>query len=190
MSAESKPKKAKEFLLYMVLLPLLHASACSLHKQNTIHKNDCNAQAVLPEGVPGSPGHLLVDATNPNGTSELAWLMRSIRSDLLVLRQSIEGGQRWEPRVKDYYRIRCAWPTRADTLNANFDALAEVMIQNYDTLLAHPGVATKNDYDNVVRACVACHRQSCQGPLPALKKMVFDPQALSGQEAKTSCASH
>lgn len=128
---------------------------------------DCTLDTPLVAGVPGSPGHLIASDRNPNGASELATLMRQMVSDLEVARADFKQRPALWPRHR---RIRCAWPTEPSDRNPTFDALAVqylAQLQAFDGEREKPGEA----FQRVVDACVACHEQSCEGPLERIQKL-------------------
>lgn len=183
----NKTPPLQQWGLVLGLLSIVPLGACKGATASPIPRSACHASTPLIAGVPGSPGHLVKDSTNPNGTSELALLMREMLANLKVVRSEIEQETSQIALKDDYYRIRCAWPTELSTRNERFDSLGQVMIQTYDQLLEAPLQERKTRYDNVIRSCVACHSQTCRGTLPALKSLYFSKDANLSQD-NYSCA--
>jgi hypothetical protein len=130
--------------------------------------DDCNLNTPLVPGVPGSPGHLIVSSRNPNGDSELAVLMRQFVDDLREVRTLLAAGQPVRPLFPTHRKMRCAWPTKVDERNEGFDARAQAylaMVRAFDDV---PGQAT---YNAMINGCIACHAQSCGGPLDFIDGM-------------------
>jgi cytochrome c553 len=146
------------------LLCSLLLSACA---RVSAKEGDCTFDTPLVKGVPGSPGHMIASERNPNGASELATLMRQMVSDLEAARADLNQRPALWPRHR---RLRCAWPTEPSDRNKTFDALAVqylAQLQAFDTERENPQAA----YQRVVDACVACHEQSCDGPLERILKL-------------------
>lgn len=165
-----------------ILLPTLLFAACSNPPEAAAHAApaqaaaiasvdddaDCNLATPLVPGIPGSPGHLVVSARNPNGDSELAVLMRRFVDDLRDARSLLEAGQPL-PRLHPVHRtMRCAWPTRPEERNARFDAMAQTYLAAVRAFDAEPN---RDHYNGLVAGCIACHSQACGGPLDFLAGM-------------------
>lgn len=124
--------------------------------------DDCNYKTPLVPGIPGSPGHLIKSSRNPNGDSELAVLMRQFVDDLREARPLLEAGQPVKKLHPTYRKMRCSWPTKPEERNEQFDARAVVYLELVKAYDANPGQAT---YNGMIAGCIACHEQSCGGPL-------------------------
>lgn len=133
--------------------------------------SDCNSATVLQPGVPGSPGHLIVSPRNPNGDSELAHLMRQCVDDLFGARAALQAGRPVEALFERHRKLRCAWSTTPDQRNETFDGMAQGYLMQVRAFDAAPSVTT---YDNVVRACVACHSVSCPGPIDMITGLLCE----------------
>ncbi len=131
---------------------------------------DCNLQTPLRPGVPGSPGNLIVSPRNPNGDSELSVLMRRFVDDLGEARPRLEKGEPVAALFPAHRTMRCAWPTKHDERNERFDAMAVAylhLVRAYDDA---PG---KDTYNGIIAGCIACHSQSCGGPIDFIDGMIW-----------------
>jgi hypothetical protein len=138
----------------------------------------CTGETPLVPGVPGSPGHLIADSVNPNGASELALLMRSLRGDLATVREKVLAGK--PARIPaSHHRIRCAWPTNPVDRDRRFDALAVGYLQAVDAFNAQNGRA---EFDAMVDACVRCHEGACSGALVAIRPLRIEASAEAEPE--------
>ena len=135
----------------------------------------CTLQTVLEPGIPGSPGHLIASDLNVNGASELATLMRAMKSDLESARASMERGEPVAPMYARHRKIRCAWPTGLEDRNPRFDASAITYLQRVRTLDSRPADLPAA-YEGVVAGCLACHANSCPGPISAIEKLRLLPR--------------
>lgn len=157
-----------------VFLPFLLAIAACSGKPDTTRQSpvaedaDCNLSTPLVPGIPGSPGHLIKSARNPNGDSELAVLMRQFVDDLRDAQALLMGGQPVKKLFPTHRKMRCAWPTKPEERSPRFDSLAQgylAMVRAFDDA---PGKAT---YNGIVQGCINCHSQSCGGPLDFIDGM-------------------
>lgn len=130
--------------------------------------DDCNLATPLVPGIPGSPGHLIVSARNPNGDSELAVLMRRFVDDLREVRTLLEAKQPVPKLFPTHRKMRCAWPTKIDERNEGFDARAQGYLALVRAFDEAPAQAT---YNAMINGCIACHAQSCGGPLDFIDGM-------------------
>ena len=74
------------------------------------------------------------------------------------------------PLSSAHARIRCAWPTTPGDRNPNFDAMAQaflVQVAAYNEAQDR-GVQA---FHAVIGGCVACHEQTCAGPLAAIEPL-------------------
>lgn len=157
----------------MAVVLCLPSSACN-HPEEPPVAPTCTHETPLKPGVPGSPGHLITSATNPNGQSELAHLMRTMLHDMQARRDALRQGNTPEP-LRNFTKMKCAWPTADGTRSAHYDSMADVMLTtvsefNKDTT---SGVA----YNQVVGACLACHQSACPGPMAAIRPLHWRPEA-------------
>jgi hypothetical protein len=133
--------------------------------------DDCNLQTVLVAGVPGSPGHLIKSARNPNGDSELAVLMRAFVDDLREARVLAEGKQPMKKLFPTHRKMRCAWPTKPEERNEKYDAHAQSYLA---AVRAFDGEPTKANYNGMIAGCVACHTVTCGGVLDFIGGMKWE----------------
>ena len=129
---------------------------------------DCNLSTPLVPGIPGSPGHLIKSERNPNGDSELSVLMRRFVDDLRAVRPLLEAGQPIEKLLPVHRKMRCAWPTKPEERNAQFDARAQAYL---GAVAAFDGAPGKDTYNAIIAGCIACHSVSCGGPLEFIDGM-------------------
>lgn len=129
---------------------------------------DCNLSTPLVPGIPGSPGHLIPSPRNPNGDSELATIMRMFVDDLRDARVLVEAGEPVKKMHPRHRRMRCAWPTVPSDRNEKFDGLAQLHLQR---VKAFDDMPSKITYNGIIDGCVACHDQSCGGPLEFIGSM-------------------
>ncbi|MCB9884287.1 MAG: hypothetical protein H6838_02280 [Planctomycetes bacterium] len=122
----------------------------------------------LVPGVPGSPGHLIKSSRNPNGDSELAYLMRLFVDDLRDARVKVDAGEPLPKLYDRHRRMRAAWPSKADQRNERFDTMA---VGYLGAVRAFEADATPANYNNIITACIACHSGACGGPIEFIDSM-------------------
>ncbi len=133
----------------------------------------CTGETKLEPGVPGSPGHPIASALNPNGASQLATPMRAMLGDLKRVRAShLETGAFQALPLPEHTRIRCSWPTAPADRTPAFDAMAQVYLHSVRSYNASPNATT---YASVVQGCLACHQNTCPGPMEAIRPLLLQP---------------
>lgn len=131
----------------------------------------CTGETKLVPGIPGSPGHLIPSALNPNGVSELAQHMRTMQAALKEARTAIGKGEKVGPLFPAFRKIRCAWPTNPGDRNAAFDTAAQNYLAQVQALDAAKKEESASAYERVLDGCRACHEQSCGGAIPAIEAL-------------------
>lgn len=140
---------------------------------------ECTLHTPLVPGVPGSPGHLIPSAQNPNGQSELAALMRSMQAELKAARVAIPRGQKVGPFLPRFRKIRCAWPTTPDDRNAQFDDFARAYLDAVAELDRASAADAASAYTRVLHACRTCHEHSCSGAIVAIDALQLTPASAA-----------
>ncbi len=127
----------------------------------------CTGATELEPGVPGSPGHLIPSAINPNGQSELANRMRLMLAELTELKDAVAAGK--PAKIgPGHERIRCSWPTDPRDRDVAFDGMAVTYLNAVDRFNEGPAVGT---FNGVVQACLDCHANTCGGPMVAIRPL-------------------
>jgi hypothetical protein len=132
---------------------------------------DCNLATALVPGIPGSPGHLVKSARNPNGDSELSILMRQFVDDLREVRVLAEAKQPVKALYPTHRKMRCAWPTKPEERNEAYDGRAQGYLAAVRAFDAAP---TQANYNAIIAGCIACHSVSCGGPLDFIDSMKWE----------------
>ncbi|MFN7590029.1 MAG: hypothetical protein ACK5UQ_16225 [Planctomycetota bacterium] len=132
---------------------------------------DCNLATPLVPGIPGSPGNLVKSQRNPNGDSELSVLMRQFVDDLREVRPMLEAGQKVKALLPVHRKMRCAWPTKPEERNQQFDLRAQAYLGAVAAFDQTPG---KDTYNAIIAGCIACHSVSCGGPLEFIGEMRWE----------------
>lgn len=169
----SRPSRTSVRAAIALIASGLLAQACSSAAPSVAptEEETCTLETPLLPGVPGSPGNLIPSEINPNGASELADLMRRMEADLLAARAALETGAPLPALHPTHRRIRCAWPTDLSDRNATFDTMAQLYLRAVKRFDASGAAERREAYDAVVTGCIACHENSCPGPIPAIQRL-------------------
>lgn len=110
-------------------------------------------------------------SVNPNGDSELAIVMRTMMQSGKTMKNEIENNLAISPYPAEIKTITTAKPTDGMIADRDiFNALANYHLATMDS------VYLKNtdpvlQFNHVVKSCVDCHSNYCQGPIPAIKQL-------------------
>lgn len=127
-------------------------------------------QAPLVPGVPGSPGNLIKSSRNPNGDSELSYVMRRMADDLEAARSAMQSGGVPHSLLPIHRRIRCSWASKPEERNESFDAMARAYLASVAAFDKSP---SKGAYNAMVQGCVSCHSMTCRGPIEMIEQLVW-----------------
>lgn len=113
-----------------------------------------------------------VEDVNPNGSSELALLMRQMHTSAAKAKAALQSGEVPEITV-DYSAITTAMPTDASMVD--FEGFLP-LAKGYTAAMASLQSATDSAsaataYMQMINTCLACHQQSCRGPIPRIRKL-------------------
>ena len=134
--------------------------------------NECTGDTVLDPKKAGSPGNLIASSVNPNGDSELAVLMRTMRDDLRNARDHLLRDTAPPPLLAKHTLVRCAWPTDPNVRDTKFDQMAISYLLAIEDLEREPTIDDKKmAYGRAINACVTCHQNTCPGPIAAIKSL-------------------
>jgi hypothetical protein len=114
------------------------------------------------------------DSINPNGSSELALLMRKMFDDGMIIKGKIEKGEEIGAYPANYEKIKSATPTEADMKQDNFDAFADDMIAALKKLHQNPASERKENFNRFVSSCLNCHDMMCPGPKRKIVKLIIE----------------
>jgi len=169
-------------LCFVLLITPSFTSATSTDapaKQNRA----CDYRTPLTPGILGSPTNLIKTPYNPNGSSELAVLMRRMLTELRQAKTSFS--QNTTPTFAgSYEKIRCTWPTTEGTRTPWYDKMAKHFLRSYDALRS--AKSNHAQYFNAtINNCIACHQNTCLGPIPAIESLRLNTSTPSTEP--TSC---
>ena len=106
---------------------------------------------------------------NPNGDSELALLMRKMTDALASKKLGLMKGEGTEI-TEDFTGIFTAKATSPHMKNKSFEGFAKSLMYQLENYNAIKNIRA---YNSIVQTCVACHQQSCPGPIDRINKLMI-----------------
>lgn len=117
------------------------------------------------------------DAINPNGTSELAALMRQMAEHTEQIKIKIGKEEPLDAFPESFRKIHTATPTDSTVHNPIFNSFATHYISSLEKLYISAGTERTNTFNAMVNSCISCHNAFCKGPVKRINKMFLFPIA-------------
>ncbi|WP_397445356.1 hypothetical protein [Polaribacter sp. R77954] len=108
--------------------------------------------------------------------SEMAALMLQMYAVNLENKRLILEGAPTEKLTnftEQFKKIHVAKLTDASDRNASFNALSEYYLDTYQQLFTVEKDALSKAHNNTINSCIACHKTTCIGPIPKIKKLLI-----------------
>lgn len=107
---------------------------------------------------------------NPNGSSELAWLMRDMYDQGVRWRAALAQNESLGAYPAFFNKLPTATPTTLTSKDEHFEPLSKQFLERTQALIAARDPAEQRQaYDAWVSGCLACHATMCSGPVPKIK---------------------
>ncbi|WP_299107904.1 hypothetical protein [uncultured Tenacibaculum sp.] len=106
-------------------------------------------------------------------TSEMAELMRNMLAKNKEVRTKIIEGEEIGDFNKEYIKIHTAKLTDSTDFDENFLAFAKYFEREHRALFEVSKEERKEQFNNAVASCLACHQVKCKGPIPRIEKLLI-----------------
>ena len=116
---------------------------------------------------------------NPNGDSELALVMRSMHEDGLKAKEQLLKGEKPELNYEcsKLYTAKATEPEKvASPIYEGYAKSFEDAVKTFDQEYNADKTGT---YQNMVDACMNCHREVCPGPMVKIKRMYLTEKEIA-----------
>ena len=107
---------------------------------------------------------------NPNGDSELALVMRDIHYEANEVGRAIEIGREVDlTKLKDLSaRLSTSVPTDSNVLDNAYYSFTSTLEGHVERMDTEDAVI---EFNSVVETCVACHKNTCPGPIEKIQRL-------------------
>jgi cytochrome c553 len=107
--------------------------------------------------------------------SEMALLMNEFYAFNEQIKKDIEAGRQPEKSsVALFQKIHTAALTDPSDRDASFEVFAKMFVKAendiFDSISEQP---IKDRYNKTINACISCHKTTCHGPIPRIKKLLI-----------------
>ncbi|MGB0508804.1 MAG: hypothetical protein ACPG3S_04565 [Schleiferiaceae bacterium] len=104
--------------------------------------------------------------------SELASIMRVLHDEATERKGILEKGEMAVANSQLIFKMITAKPTEPHMVGPAFEPHAQAFIASYGQLNTAENVQGQIEaHNNLVKSCVACHMNFCQGPIPRIEKL-------------------
>lgn len=107
-------------------------------------------------------------------TSEMAELMRTMLAKNKKLREQIVNGEDIGDFNEAYLKVHTAQLTDSTDLDETYPTYAKHFVQMQQDIFTVEKSERKEQFNNAINACVACHQNRCAGPIPRIQKLLID----------------
>ncbi len=105
--------------------------------------------------------------------SELTILMEKIYTDNEKLKQEIIEGKITSSFSDDFLKIHSAVMTDKFERDETFKILADNFVISQQSIYTSTQETVKKNYNTTINLCVACHQNTCTGPIPRIQKLLI-----------------
>ncbi|MHB0754645.1 hypothetical protein [Polaribacter sp. M15] len=105
--------------------------------------------------------------------SEMAALMLNMYQVNLENKKLILEGKSPEKYHQEFSKIHTAKLTDSTDRNAAFKGFSDFYLKNYKMLFETPKDSLKFSHNKTINSCIACHKTTCIGPIPKIKKLLI-----------------
>jgi len=104
--------------------------------------------------------------------SELAVIMRAIHQEGIDRKANLEKGMLSTANSSLIFDMITAQPTEPHMVGPAFEPHAQGFIYSYSEIASATSVPAQIEaHNNLVKSCVACHMNFCQGPISRIEKL-------------------
>lgn len=116
---------------------------------------------------------------NPNGDSELALVMRHMHDNGMEVKQQLLKGEKPELKYEcsKLYTAKATEPEKvASPVYEGYANAFETSVKTFEQEFNADKIGT---YQNMVDACMNCHREVCPGPMRKIQKMYLSEKEIA-----------
>lgn len=106
-------------------------------------------------------------------SSEMASLMNVMYEGNTTIKQKIMRGDSIGEFPSAYLNIHSAVLTDPADRNASFEVFSKRYIENMKQVYTGAKDSLKQNFNQAINSCIACHQTTCTGPIPRIKKLLI-----------------
>lgn len=88
-------------------------------------------------------------------------------------KQLIINGKQPKEFPEEFLRIHTAKLTDSSDRNASFEAFSDIYLNNMKQVFQSSQESLTEKHNRTINSCIACHKTTCIGPIPKIKKLLI-----------------
>ena len=105
--------------------------------------------------------------------SEMALLMEEMYKANEDLKNKIINKKAIGDFSEKFLNIHSAILTNPKDRDASFEIFSKAFIENQKAVYSASPKEVKDQFNLMVNSCIACHKTTCSGPIPRIKKLLI-----------------
>ena len=106
--------------------------------------------------------------------SEMAALMIQMYAKNADNKRLVLEGKTPEDFPEEFLKIHTAQLTDPSDRNANFNAFSDFYLTSFKQVFETSKDSLIIKHNNTINSCIACHKTTCIGPIPKIKKLLIN----------------
>ena len=106
--------------------------------------------------------------------SEMAALMLQMYAKNADNKRLVLEGKTPEDFPEEFLKIHTAQLTDPSDRNANFNAFSDFYLTSFKQVFETSKDSLIIKHNNTINSCIACHKTTCIGPIPKIKKLLIN----------------
>ncbi|GGG96469.1 hypothetical protein GCM10011416_12810 [Polaribacter pacificus] len=116
---------------------------------------------------------VVIEKNSSRQTSEMATLMLQMFEVNMQHKELISNGEAVKGNPNQFTNIYTAKFTDPTEEKPNFEAYADLYMDNFKKVFEAQDDLLKQQHNNVIQSCIACHQTTCPGPISKIKKLIL-----------------
>jgi len=105
--------------------------------------------------------------------SEMAALMNKMYEENEILKEKVLKGETPINFPEEYLKIHTATLTDPSDRTLEFSQFSNLYINNLKDVFETNKDSLKYKFNQTINSCIACHKTTCLGPIPRIKKLLI-----------------
>lgn len=128
--------------------------------------DDANEKSAVSDSAKCAP-----DEVNPNGTAELAIIMRGMAEHSELMKGAIQKGEALPLQPEILERLKTAERTDKNIDAQIYNSHVDVYMAQLSQLYGAAPQERPKYFNATIDACISCHENFCHGPIKRIRKL-------------------
>lgn len=105
--------------------------------------------------------------------SEMAALMNLMYEENEKIKSKIINEETLDSFPEEFLNIHSAVLTDPSDRTNSFNTFSDAYIKNMEAIFIVTKDSLKTQFNQTINSCIACHKTTCTGPIPRIKKLII-----------------